>query len=135
MIVDMRMNASSKLKNFTQPDLQNPRQEYDGIITVEFTNFYVKLSFYNATANRKPIEEIRYIKHSKSNRPSMITFHQFEDKLSHSSTCDTTSCFDWNYVEETHKDYLAGEQVWDEEHLYCATMIIPYIDLGSSFGS
>lgn len=135
LIVDMRKNSSSKLKNFIQPDRECLDKGYDGIIMVEFANCYVKLSFYNATKNRKPIEEISYIKHSKSNRPSMITFHQFEDKLSHSPECDTTLCFSWNYVEETYKDYLEGEKIWDDEHLYCATMIIPYIDQGSSFGS
>lgn len=135
LIVDMRKNSSSKLKNFLRPDRERIDNGYDGIIMVQFANCYVKLSFYNATKNRMPIEEISYIKHSKSNRPSMITFHQFEDKLSHSPDCDTTSCFSWNYVEETYRDYLVGEKTWDDEHLYCATMIIPYIDQGSSFGS
>ena len=49
---------------------------------VRFRDEYVELSFYNATLNTKSIEEIRRIKRSKENRPSVITFRQFERIIS-----------------------------------------------------
>lgn len=133
LIVDMMQMCSSRLRNFLQ-DSADQEKAYDGIIMVRFRDEYVELSFYNATLNTKSIEEIRRIKRSKENRPSVITFRQFERIISHSSDRCGVCCFEWDYIDEQCRNCLAGgESLDDSEHLYCATLRIPYIDMGSSF--
>lgn len=133
LIVDMMQMCSNRLRNFIQ-DSADQGKAYDGIIMVRFRDEYVELSFYNATLNKKSIEEIRKIKRSKENRPSVIPFRQFERIISHSSDCGDVRCFEWDYIDEQCRNCLvSGERLGDLEHLYRATLRIPYIDMGSSF--
>ena len=135
LIVDMLKRRAYKLNNFLQPNDCRSDQCYDGIITVRFFKEYVELSFYNATDNPLSIYDIRNIKRSKFNRPSMIAFQHFEDMLKRMTSNQITDCFECNYVENTYPNCLAhGLSLMEGEHLYCATMRIPYIDMGSSFG-
>lgn len=132
LIVDMMQRSSQKLKNFLQE--YDQKSAYDRIIMVQFQKEYVELSFYNATVNQKSIEEIRQIKRSKENRPSMIAFRQFERMLSDASGGNHVDCFEWNYADEVFPDCLSsGEPLGEGEHLYQAILRIPYVDMGSSF--
>lgn len=132
LMVDMMQRSSQKLRNFLQEDGQE--NAYDRIVMVQFQKEYVELSFYNATMNQKPIEEIRKIKHSKENRPSMIAFRQFERIISDALGGDHVDCFEWNYVDEVFPDCLSsGVPLGEKEHLYQAILRIPYVDMGSSF--
>ena len=133
LIVDMIQMCSSRLRNFLQ-NSEDQEKAYDGIIMVRFRDEYVELSFYNATSNKKSIEEIRRIKRSKENRPSVIPFRQFERIISHSSDRCGVCCFEWDYIDEQCRNCLAdGKSLGNSEHLYRATLRIPYIDMGSSF--
>lgn len=132
LMVDMMQRSSQKLRNF----LQEYGQEgaYDRIIVVQFQKEYVEMSFYNATKNQKTIEEIRQIKRSKENRPSMIAFREFERMISDASGGKHVDCFEWNYADKVFPDCLSsGESLDEGEHLYQAILRIPYIDMGSSF--
>ena len=132
LLVDMMQRSSQKLRNFLQGD--DKKNAYDRIIMVQFQKEYVELSFYNATVNQKSIEEIRYIKRSKENRPSMIAFRQFERMISDVSGSEHMDCFEWNYADEVFPDCLSsGEPLGESEHLFQAIMRIPYVDMGSSF--
>lgn len=123
---DMMRGRSRKLYNFIQMD-NNPDELFDGLISVEYTEYYTEISFYNITQNDKSIEEIRKIKISKRNRPSTIIFDSFEKRLSE-LTGNKVACFEWNYAEENFDLKLE-----DGEHLFQAILRIPYIDMGSSF--
>ncbi len=132
LMVDMMQRSSQKLRNFLQEDGQE--DAYDRIIMVQFQKEYVELSFYNATMNQKSIEEIRRIKRSKENRPSMIAFRQFERIISDALGGDHVDCFEWNYADEIFPDCLSnGASLGEGEHLYQAILRIPYVDMGSSF--
>lgn len=133
ILVDMMQRSSQKLRNFLQG--QDNETGYDRIIRVQFHKEHVELSFYNATTNQKSIEEIRYIKRSKENRPSMIAFRQFERMISDTSKGDHLDCFEWNYVDTVFPNCLSsGNTLQEGEHLFQAIMRISYVDMGSSFG-
>ena len=134
LIVDIIVHSSCRLQNFLQPEQDKFKEGADGIINVEFFDSCVKLNFYNATEKTKRIEEIREIKQSKYNRPSMLTFRQFEERWSHTGGSDRNACFDWNYCEEYHSEFCLEKSENKNNHLFCATMSIPYIDQGSEFG-
>ena len=132
LYVDMIKRRSHKLRDFLQVGSDKDCKAYDGIIEVVFKKDYVEVTFYNATTNPMDIKEIRYIKQSKENRPSFLTFHQFETILSRRQHGKTFQCFQWNYSPRKH--YLANNKTPDEgTRLFQAIIRIPYVDLGSSF--
>ena len=137
LIVDMMLQRTSKLRDFLRPSASRNNNCYDGIVAVYCKREYVELSFYNATNNPKQIEEIRSVKKSKENRPSVIVFRQFEKNMSaNAGHEEKIPCFEWYYVEECYPDYLADKSAADDvKHLYRATMRIPYVDMGSAFGN
>lgn len=124
---DMMRGRSRKIYNFIQMDNYNPDDLFDGLVSVEYKEYYTEISFYNITRNDKSIEEIRKIKISKRNRPSTIIFDSFEKRLSE-LTGHKLACFEWNYAEKNFDLKLE-----DGEHLFQAILRIPYIDMGSSF--
>lgn len=129
LICDMMKGRSSRLKNIFQNDIST-EAEYDGIIRVCFEECYVEILFYNITDNPKKIDEIRKIKKSKMNRQTSIVFNQYEYKLEEMLGRKIT-CFEWEYDDGTFSDII---ETRSNEHLFCATLRIPYIDMGSSFG-
>lgn len=100
---------------------------YQGLIKVEFKNEWVSINFYNITSEKTRIEEIFIRKNSKSDRPSMIVFKDFERKISESSLKKQV-CFNWEFAENKFADLML-----DTEHLLRSEIKIPYVDMGSSF--
>lgn len=104
---------------------------YDGIISLRFKDSYVEISFYNSTRNMKTISEIRKIKKSKKSRSSLLVFRTFDQIFSYlAEEKASESSLNWDYVE----NYFPG-CVRDNYHIFCATVKIPYVDLGSSFAA
>ena len=126
IMCDMMRGRSKKINNFIQSD-DDQENEFDGLISVEYREYFTEISFYNITQNDKSIEEIRKIKNSKRNRPTTIIFNSFENRISELFG-SKINCFEWNYAEE--KFDLKLEK---NEHLFQAILRIPYIDMGSSF--
>ena len=104
---------------------------YDGIISLRFKDSYAEISFYNSTKNTKTISEIRKIKKSKKSRSSLLVFETFDQIFSYLAEGDAPeTSLNWEYVE----DCFPG-CVKDGYHIFCATVKIPYVDLGSSFAA
>ena len=99
---------------------------YDGVITVEYEERYVEITFLNKTNKLNSIEKIRDIKKSKSNRNSLLVFKEF-DRILNDGREEMLKTMDWNYKE------CKNEETGDIEDIYYAIMRIPYINRGSAY--
>lgn len=102
---------------------------YDGIISLRFKDTYAEISFYNSTRNMKTISAIRKIKKSKKSRSSLLVFRTFDQIFSYlAEGNEPEMSLNWDYVEDRFPDCVKSNY-----HIFCATVKIPYVDLGSSF--
>lgn len=122
LYVDMLTKSSGLLSAKYLLDEKIEDKKYKGIINVVFTDEYAQIEFYNASDEERSETEIRKIKDSKMRRPSMLPFLEFKKKRG--------ECFKWEYVEQ-----LFNQCQHEGAHIFRATMIIPYIDMGSSFST
>ncbi len=99
---------------------------YDGVITVEYFERYVELTFLNKANKLISIDKIRDIKNSKSNRDTLLVFNEFDRRLNDGKT-DKINILDWNYQE-----YM-DDETGKVEVFYNAIMRIPYINRGSAY--
>jgi len=128
LIVDISVGRSSKIGNIFDPESDKMDKKYDGAIRVEFEDGYVAIYFYNSAIKNITIEKIKQIKSSKMDRPTMLVFQMFKQKLCNLDE-NTGDCFGWEFAE----DYFPG-YVDEDEHLLRAVLKIPFVDMGSSFG-
>jgi len=126
LIVDICLYRASEINDFFN-DQQSLAEQYDGIIKVIFKREWVSIYFYNSAKANMNITDIIKRKYSKEDRPSMIIFKEFEQKLFNLGASET-KCFEWKFVEKNFPN-----AVDQPNHLLRAEMKIPYVDMGSSF--
>lgn len=99
---------------------------YDGVISVEYYERYVEITFLNKANKQISIDKIRDIKNSKSNRDTLLVFKEFDRRLNDGKT-DKINILEWDY--QDYKDEDTGKV----EDIYNAIMRIPYINRGSAY--
>lgn len=125
LISDIFIYGVNRLKDIFTKDSNS--EDYQGLIKVEFKDEWVSVYFFNITSKDPSIGKINQRKISKSDRPSMLVFKDFQRKLSELNG-EEQKCFIWEFVEGNF-----SELNLDSGHLLRAEIKIPYVDMGSSF--